>query len=140
MGTVELVGVRAEPLSVDEVLAAVRHPGAGGLVVFAGAVRDEDHDRVVTGLGYTAHPSATDVLRTVAERVAAAYDDVRVAAVHRVGDLAVGDLAVVVAASCPHRGEAFAATHRLIDELKAEVPIWKCQRFVDGAAEWVGSP
>ena len=61
------------------------------------------------------------------------------AAVHRVGDLAVGDLAVVVAVSCPHRGEAFEASRRLIDDLKGEVPIWKHQTFDDGTEEWVGA-
>ena len=58
---------------------------------------------------------------------------------HRVGDLAIGDLAVVVAVSCPHRGEAFDACRALIDELKASVPIWKHQLFADGASEWVGT-
>jgi molybdopterin synthase catalytic subunit len=62
-----------------------------------------------------------------------------IAAVHRVGDLAIGDLAVVVAVSCPHRAEALDACRALIDELKATVPIWKHQRFADGASEWVGS-
>lgn len=61
------------------------------------------------------------------------------AAVHRVGDLAVGDLAVVVGVSCPHRAEAFHACHAMIDELKASVPVWKHQRFTDGSDEWVGS-
>ena len=61
------------------------------------------------------------------------------AAVHRVGDLAIGDLAVVVAVSCPHRSEAFAACRRLIDDLKREVPIWKHQHFTDGTEEWVGA-
>jgi molybdopterin synthase catalytic subunit len=62
-----------------------------------------------------------------------------VAAVHRVGDLAVGDLAVVVGVACAHRAEAFHACHALIDELKASVPVWKHQRFADGSDEWVGS-
>jgi molybdopterin synthase catalytic subunit len=65
---------------------------------------------------------------------------VLLAAVHRVGDLVVGDLAVVVAAGAAHRAEAFAAARQLIDDLKAEVPIWKHQRFADGTQEWVGAP
>ena len=68
------------------------------------------------------------------------FPAVAVAAVHRVGDLAVGDLAVVVGVSCPHRAEAFEAGRALIDELKTTVPIWKHQIFVDGTDEWVGSP
>jgi molybdopterin synthase catalytic subunit len=74
----------------------------------------------------------------VAEHVAATHPVTALAAVHRVGDLVVGDLAVVVAASCPHRAEAFAACRALIDELKATVPIWKNQVFADGSQEWVG--
>ena len=76
----------------------------------------------------------------VAQRVAERYDVVGLAAVHRVGDLAVGDLAVVVAVARPHRGEAFDACRELIDELKATVPIWKHQMFRDGSEEWVGTP
>ena len=139
-GTVRLVAIRDTALSVDEVLAAVRDPGAGGLVVFVGTVRGIDGDRAVDGLGYTAHPAAEDRMRGVAESVAARFPAVALAAVHRVGDLSVGDLAVVVAAACPHRGEAFAAARALIDELKETVPIWKHQVFVDGGEEWVGSP
>jgi molybdopterin synthase catalytic subunit len=92
----------------------------------------------VTGLAYTAHPSAEDVLRQVAEKVAADFPVRALAAVHRVGALGVGDLAVVVAVSCPHRAEAFAACRRLIDDLKSQVPVWKHQTFADGTEEWVG--
>jgi molybdopterin synthase catalytic subunit len=74
----------------------------------------------------------------VMEKIVAEYDVRAIAAVHRVGDLAVGDLAVVVAAACPHRDEAFTACRTLIDDLKAEVPIWKHQVFADGGDEWVG--
>ncbi len=134
-----MIGIRAEPLSVDEVLAAVADAGAGGTVVFTGQVRDSDHGRGVTRLSYTAHGSAADELRRVAEKVAAESGALAIAAVHRTGELAIGDLAVVVAVSCPHRAEAFAACRALIDELKATVPIWKHQQFDDGGSEWVGS-
>lgn len=137
---IALLDVRDVPLSVEEVLASVSDPAAGGVVLFLGAVRAEDGGRDVAGLGYSAHPSVLATLRAVADRVVAAHPVVRLAAVHRVGDLAVGDLAVIVACSCPHRGAAFAAARQLIDELKAEVPIWKHQLFTDGSAEWVGSP
>ena len=135
-----MLAMRDEPLSVDEVLAAVGDPGAGGTCVFVGTVRDVDGGRGVRELDYTAHPSVADVLREVADEVAATFPVRALAAVHRVGDLAVGDIAVVVAASAPHRGEAFDACRRLIDELKKRVPIWKHQLFDDGAEEWVGSP
>jgi molybdopterin synthase catalytic subunit len=137
---IRLLAVRGEPLSVDEVLAAVADPAAGGTVVFLGTVRHEDSGKAVDALGYSAHPSVDATLLTVAERVAAEHPVIALAAVHRVGDLAVGDLAVVVAASCAHRGDAFAAAHQLIDNLKATVPIWKHQSFGDGSDEWVGLP
>lgn len=140
MEVVRLLAMRDEPLSVDEVLAAVRDPGAGGTCVFVGTVRDVDGGRGVRELDYTAHPSVTDVLRDVAYGVAADVPVRALAAVHRIGDLAVGDVAVVVAASAPHRGEAFDACRLLIDELKKRVPIWKHQLFDDGTQEWVGSP
>jgi molybdopterin synthase catalytic subunit len=137
---VRLAEIRDEPLSTDEVLAAVHAPAAGGTVLFAGAVRDVDGGRAVTALGYSAHPSAEGKLREVAESVAARYPVVAVAVVHRVGELKIGDLAVVLAVSCPHRGEAFEAARTLIDELKETVPIWKHQIFDDGTEEWVGTP
>jgi len=136
---IRLIAIRETELSVDEVRAAVADPAAGGEVLFAGTVRDNDADRGVTALSYTAHPSAEAELRRVAEDIVAKYDVIAVAAAHRVGDLAVGDLAVVVGVACTHRAEAFHACHALIDELKASVPIWKHQRFTDGSDEWVGS-
>ena len=140
MSVVRLIAVRESELSLDEVRAAVADPAAGGIALFAGAVRDSDHDRGVSGLSYSAHPSAVDELRRVAEVIAEKYPVIGIAAVHRVGDLDVGDLAVVLAVSCPHRAEAFDACRDLIDILKASVPIWKHQRFDDGTAEWVGTP
>jgi molybdopterin synthase catalytic subunit len=140
VSAVRLIAVRDSELSLDEVRAAVADPAAGGIALFAGAVRDNDHERGVTGLSYSAHPSAEDELRRVAEVIAEKYPVIGIAAVHRVGDLALGDLAVVLAVSCPHRAEAFDACRDLIDILKASVPIWKHQRFDDGTAEWVGSP
>ena len=140
MSVVRLIDVRESELSVDEVRAAVADPAAGGIALFAGAVRESDHDRAVSGLSYSAHPSAADELRRVAEVIAQKYPVIGIAAVHRVGDLAIGDLAVVLAVSCPHRAEAFDACRDLIDILKASVPIWKHQRFGDGTAEWVGTP
>jgi len=140
VGVVRLLDLRDEPLSVDEVLAAVSDQSAGGTCVFVGTVREVDGGRGVTGLGYTAHPTVRDVLRDVADEVVAAFPVKALAAVHRVGDLTVGDVAVVVAVAAPHRGEAFDACRRLIDELKRRVPIWKHQLFTDGDEEWVGSP
>lgn len=135
-----LVAIQDTPLSVDDVLKSLDDEGSGGLVVFVGRVRDHDSGKGVTGLSYSAHPSALDRLQDVCARVAEAYDVSGVSAVHRVGDLAIGDLAVVVATASAHRGTSFEASRALIDTLKAEVPIWKHQLFADGTEEWVGAP
>jgi molybdopterin synthase catalytic subunit len=139
VNAVRLIAVRESALSLDEVREAVADPTAGGIALFAGAVRDHDHDHAVSTLSYSAHPTAEAELRRVAEQIADKHRVTAIAAVHRVGDLAIGELAVVVAVSCPHRAEAFDACRELIDELKASVPIWKHQRFADGSDEWVGS-
>jgi len=139
VNVIRLAELRESPLSVDEVHAAVTDPAAGGIALFVGTVRDHDQGSGVVSLSYSAHPSAAAELRRVAEKVAASYSVRALAAVHRVGDLKVGDLAVVVAVACDHRGEAFEACRHLIDELKATVPIWKHQRFAGGASEWVNS-
>jgi molybdopterin synthase catalytic subunit len=139
VNVIRLAELRDSPLSVDEVQAAVMDPAAGGIALFVGTVRDHDQGSDVVSLSYSAHPSAAAELRRVAEKVAASYSVRALAAVHRVGDLRVGDLAVVVAVACDHRGEAFEACRHLIDELKAVVPIWKHQQLADGQSEWVNS-
>jgi molybdopterin synthase catalytic subunit len=139
VNVIRLAELRDTPLSVDEVYSAVTDDSAGGIAVFAGAVRDHDQGQPVTALSYSAHPSAAEELRKVCERIAEKFDVYAVAAVHRTGDLVIGDLAVVVAVSCGHRGTAFEACHALIDDLKATVPIWKHQRFTSGDSEWVNS-
>ena len=205
-----LCGLRSEPLSVDEALRAVMHPGAGGIVVFLGAVRDHSQQcnepapalrggahnepapalrggarnepapahrggahnepapahrggahnepapahrggarnepapalrggaRSVSRLDYEAHPRLAEAeLRRVLEQVAGEHPGARLSALHRVGSLAVGDLAVVVAASAAHRAEAFAACRAAIDRIKQTVPIWKQEWAADGSALWV---
>jgi molybdopterin synthase catalytic subunit len=137
---IRLLGISDEPLSIAEVYASVADvPSAGGIALFSGVVRDEDAGRGVIGLQYEAHPTAAAVLREVVEKVAGEYPVRAVSAVHRVGDLNIGDTAVVVAVACRGRGEAFAACHQIIDRLKEGVPIWKHQRFTDGTSEWVGA-
>ena len=153
--TVTLAEIRETPLSVDEVLASVSSPRAGGVCLFVGTVRDHDgpdgaegtqegadegSDRTVAALDYSAHPQATEAARALAHRLADDGRAVRLAVVHRVGHLEVGDIAVVVGVSAEHRAEAFEVCRELIDEFKATIPIWKHQRFADGADEWVGLP
>ncbi|MFC8898452.1 molybdenum cofactor biosynthesis protein MoaE [Streptomyces cinereoruber] len=136
---IKLLAIRETPLSVDEVFRAVGDDASGGTTLFVGTVRNHDGGADVDGLGYSCHPSAGAELRRVAEKVVANHPVRALAAVHRVGDLKVGDIAVVVAVSCPHRAEAFEACRKLIDDLKHEVPIWKHQTFSDGTEEWVGA-
>ena len=139
MDIVRLAELRDAPLSVDEALSAVSDPAAGAVALFVGTVREQDHGRPVVRLGYSAHPSAAAELHRVAEKVAVSHGATAVAAVHRIGDLAVGDLAVVVAVACPHRAEAFDACRALIDDLKITVPIWKHQQYASGDSDWVNS-
>jgi molybdopterin synthase catalytic subunit len=137
---IRLVDLRETPLDVTEVVESLADPAAGGLTLFVGRVRQEDGGCAVDGLDYSAHPTALARLREVCERVAAEFDLHGLAAVHRTGALAIGDIAVIVATSSAHRDEAFRASRALIDTLKAEVPIWKHQQFADGTDEWVGTP
>ncbi|MEU3825902.1 molybdenum cofactor biosynthesis protein MoaE [Streptomyces sp. SID486] len=136
---VKLIGIRRTPLSVDEVFRAVGDDAAGGIALFVGTVRNHDGGADVDGLGYSCHPSAEAEMRRIAEKIVADHPVRALAAVHRVGDLRVGDIAVVVAVACPHRADAFDACRRLIDDVKHEVPIWKHQTFSDGTEEWVGA-
>ncbi|MEV7212803.1 molybdenum cofactor biosynthesis protein MoaE [Kitasatospora cineracea] len=136
---IRLLDVRTGALSLDEVHAAVGDDAAGGTTLFVGTVRDHDGGKPVAALEYSAHPTALRELRRIAEKVCADFPVRALAAVHRTGRLEIGDVAVIVAVSCPHRGEAFAASRRLIDDLKHEVPIWKHQVFADGEEEWVGA-
>ncbi len=137
---VRLADIRETPLDVAEVLACLDLETDGGVTLFVGKVRDHDGGKGVSKLDYSAHPTALDKLREVCDRVASEHAIHGVAAVHRTGLLEIGDLAVVVATSAEHRGQAFAASRDLIDTLKSEVPIWKHQVFADGTEEWVGAP
>ncbi len=134
-----VTAIRDTALSVDEALKAVAHPRAGAVAMFVGTVREHDEGREgVTTLDYSAHPQALDRLTAIAESVAAGDQVHGVYAVHRTGPLSVGDLAVVCAVSAEHRAEAFEGGRRLIEQLKAEVPIWKRQEYTEGDHSWVG--
>ena len=137
---VRLCDIRETALDVQEVVAALADDASGGMTLFVGAVRDHDSGKDVTGLEYSAHPSALDRLRDVCDEVAEEYGVRALAAVHRTGTLRIGDAAVIVATATAHRGDAFEASRALIDRLKQTVPIWKHQVFADGTDEWVGTP
>ncbi len=127
-------------LSVAEHEALVAHPGAGAVVSFGGVVRDHDGGRDVEALEYVGHPTAERIIAEVAADIAGSDDVYAVAVSHRIGQLRVGDVALACAVSSAHRGEAFAACARLVDEVKHRLPIWKRQVFSDGTDEWVDCP
>jgi len=135
--------VTAEPLSVDAHAALVDDPAAGAVVTFAGVVRDHDHGRDVTELEYVGHPSAADVVAEVVADLAKRHGPAGVRAIaasHRIGTLAIGDVALAVAVAAEHRAAAFAACSDVVDEVKRRLPVWKRQTFADGSDEWVNLP
>ncbi|NJC68869.1 molybdenum cofactor biosynthesis protein MoaE [Planosporangium thailandense] len=134
------VAVTTEPLDVAAHERLVARPAAGAVVSFAGVVRDHDHGREVLELEYEGHPTAERILAEVAADIAADPSVYAVAVSHRVGRLEIGDVALAAAVSTAHRAAAFAACARLVDEVKARLPIWKRQVFSDGAEEWVNCP
>lgn len=132
-----LARISSDPIDPAGVSDAVAGPEHGAVLVFWGVVRDHDHDESVSALEYRAHPDAVKFHRRCCED-AAASSGLPAAAVHRVGDLTIGDTALVAAVASPHRAEAFAALQALVDRIKTEVPIWKRQQFAAGTSEWVG--
>lgn len=133
------VGIREEALSLDEAIANVSHSGAGAVATFLGIVRDHADGKSVGRLDYEAQISlATKEMRRVLERICDEVGDVRMSAFHRIGELNIGDVAVVVAASAAHRKEAFAACRLAIDRIKETVPIWKREWDTEGQPCWVG--
>jgi len=133
-----LCRISDQEISLDEVRQAVEHPGAGGICIFHGVVRDHADGKQVSRLDYEAHESlAHKEMTRVLEGVAAEHTGARIAAVHRVGKLAIGDVAVCVAVSAAHRDDAFAACRKAIDRIKDTVPLWKKEWGPDGQAYWV---
>lgn len=137
---VRLAEISDKPLDVAAHSAAVRSATAGADVTFCGVVRDHDSGRQVVELEYSGYPTAGDVLREVAEEIAAEEAVIAVAVSHRVGMLAVGDVALVASVTAAHRKQAFDSCQRLVDQAKARLPIWKRQVFADGSDEWVNCP
>ncbi|MFF0457216.1 molybdenum cofactor biosynthesis protein MoaE [Nocardia africana] len=133
-----LTRISDQPLQPEEVERAVTGPEHGAVVVFTGKVRNHDGGQPVSALEYSAHPEAEKFLTRVCAEVGTSAG-LPVAAVHRVGALTVGDLAIAVAVAAPHRREAFATCAELVDRIKHEVPIWKRQLFADGLSEWVNA-
>jgi molybdopterin synthase catalytic subunit len=121
------------PLDVAATIARVSGPGMGGLVTFIGAVRDNARGREIRHLEYESYPEMAErEMQKIADAAALRWPGVKVAIAHRAGHLEIGDLAVVIAAAAPHRGEAFEACRFAIDTLKQTVPIWKKEVATDG--------
>ncbi|WP_052547000.1 molybdopterin converting factor subunit 1 [Enhygromyxa salina] len=130
--------LRETALSLAEVVAAVEHRNAGGVTTFTGNVREHSRGKTVRWLEYEAYPAmAVAKMDEIALAVEAEIPGARVALQHRVGRLEIGETAVVIAASAPHRDEAFRACREVIERLKQDVPIWKKEIDSDGG-EWIG--
>jgi molybdopterin synthase catalytic subunit len=133
-----LTRVTSEAISVDEALAFVADPAAGGTCVFVGTVRDHSAAGDVTGLRYEAWDEVAERrLEDLAAELTAGWELRKVAIIHRTGDLSVGEASVVIAVSAPHRPEAFEACRHAIERLKEDVPIWKKEELTSGEAHWV---
>jgi molybdopterin synthase catalytic subunit/molybdopterin converting factor small subunit len=127
------------PLAPDSAAAAVDDPGAGGIAIFSGVVRNQTRGRDVKFLEYEAHvPMAEAKMREIGQAIHRRWPGVkRVAMLHRLGRLEIGESSVLIAVSSAHRAEAFAACQYAIDTLKSTVPVWKKEHFGDGEV-WVG--
>ena len=130
--------IQAEPLSLDALVAATERPDCGALAVFVGAVRDQNEGREVTHLAYTAHESlAEKMIREIEQKTLADFGVTVCRVVHRLGELRVGEAAIVAVVRSPHRAEAFDAVRSVVDNVKHRVPIWKEEFFADGTSAFV---
>ena len=127
------------PIQLPGLIAEVSGPDRGGVASFLGTVRDHHQGRAVRGLEYSAYDQMAEAVCGEILLEAAARWPVRVTLRHRLGDLAIGEVAVAVVAAGGHRDEAFAACRYVIEELKRRVPIWKRETFVDGTVDWVNA-
>ncbi len=132
-----LAMITERPIDESEIRRSVEHPASGAVVIFSGVVRNHDGGNDILSLDYLAHPQAEQIMAECCAAVSA-ETGLAIAAVHRIGHLEIGDIALSAAASAAHRREAFEACELLVERIKHSVPIWKRQFFVDGQSEWVG--
>jgi molybdopterin synthase catalytic subunit len=127
------------PLSLEEVYQLADDGANGAIVLMSGTVREQTDGKPVIYLDYQAYePMAIEVFRQIARQIHQTWPDTnRVVIHHRTGKLKIGEISVLVAVGCPHRGEAFAACRYAIDTLKHNAPIWKKEYWSDGSSEWV---
>jgi molybdopterin synthase catalytic subunit len=127
-----------EPISADSVLPLVGGPADGAIDVFLGVVRDQNEGSAVSGMHYEAYVEMAErTLRDIVAEAASQAGVGKVAAVHRTGELRVGEVSVAIAASAPHRAEAFAACRYVIEEIKTRLPVWKQERYLGGTEKWL---
>jgi molybdopterin synthase catalytic subunit len=132
-----MIALTDDPIDPRALEAAVSHDGAGAVLTFLGVTRNNFDGRPVEGLHYEAYPEmALAQLQQIHDEVLARWPGAKVAIVHRLGSLTVGEVSVVIATSTPHRDAAYQASRYAIDELKVRVPIWKREHYADGAADW----
>jgi molybdopterin synthase catalytic subunit len=130
--------ITAAPIDILEMMQHVRRDADGAVLLFSGVVRDHDGGRPVTGLRYEAYAEmASQKLTGICKDVSAQFEIGDIAVVHRIGELAVGEISVAIAVAAPHRDAAFKASREVIERLKREVPIWKRERYADGEEVWL---
>lgn len=131
-----------EPIRVASLLADTRTDADGAQILFLGVVRDHAEGRAVRGMRYEAYePMALEVLDAIVRETVASHAVTSVSAVHRIGELALGEASVAIVVNGPHRDATYAASRHVIEEIKKRLPVWKHEHFVDGAARWVpGTP
>ncbi len=132
------VAVTDRPIDAGALLEEVASASDGAVLLFLGIVRNENDGRAVGHLEYEAYaPMAERVLGQIALEAAEQWATGAITVVHRVGHLKIGDASVAIAIAAPHRGDAYAASRYVIDEIKHRVPVWKREGYLDGASEWL---
>jgi molybdopterin synthase catalytic subunit len=130
--------VTRDPIEPNRPLERVGSAHDGALVLFLGVVRDHNDGRPVSGMRYDSYgPMAEKVLRQIAAEAAVRLGTDRLAVVHRVGELEIGDISVAIAASSPHRAQAFDASRYVIEQIKVRLPVWKKENYVAGGSQWI---
>ena len=132
-----VIQITRDALDRDALVAAVSHPGVGGIVIFEGVVRDNARGKQIRYLEYDVYPEmAIRQIRTIIAEAEKRWGVERVAVAHRIGRIEIGEASVMIVVATPHRAEAFEACRYIIDTLKTTVPIWKKEVATDGE-EWV---
>lgn len=130
--------ITESPIEVADVLASVGSPADGAALLFLGTVREQNDGRPVSGMRYDAYAAmATEVLEAIASEAAAQAGSDRISVVHRIGELAIGEVSVAIAVSTPHRAEAFEAARYVIEQIKVRLPVWKHEHYTDAPSRWL---